>query len=360
MIQYSSIKSSLCCKYKYNFHKLIFIYFQQMYLKCLRISIVVCRIAFDNGENKRMIFEIEHFRKSKCLRHCYGCGSFDKFVHNILPTLSGMSEGKTSSKYIVFHKGKVIEIIYFKYYENFAKIYGFHRKEFLYVFERNRRNIVVESLIHEINNPVSEIMLLSNNLKQRNGEKKTFEIASRISESCNHINEMIKYFSKIDSSVENDESFEKVNILNCLEKCLLFEFSEAGNKIIKLNHVDCKQAFVMGNQQQILSVLINVIKNSVEAVKDIKSPMISIVVNIENEKVNITVKDNAKSFDIRNREDCFAPYFSTKDGNKGLGLFNSKKIVQRHKGLMSIDIEEGATTVRLCFPLLKDSGVMRT
>jgi signal transduction histidine kinase len=57
---------------------------------------------------------------------------------------------------------------------------------------------------------------------------------------------------------------------------------------------------------------------------------------------------------MRNLKSIFQPFFTTKKKGTGLGLAIVKKIMDGHRGVISIESEEGrGTTVRLTFPSVR-------
>jgi PAS domain S-box-containing protein len=113
---------------------------------------------------------------------------------------------------------------------------------------------------------------------------------------------------------------------------------------------------------QIVQVLINLLKNAVEAVERGGSVSVSgrlydggdpaIVREKDRDMVCIEVKDNGIGIADDEREKIFEPFFSKKKGGTGLGLFVSQSIVQHHHGRISVSSEPGTgTSLRLYLPI---------
>jgi two-component system, NtrC family, nitrogen regulation sensor histidine kinase NtrY len=93
-------------------------------------------------------------------------------------------------------------------------------------------------------------------------------------------------------------------------------------------------------------VLINLIVNAIEAVKDQSEP--KIVMSAEhgtNKKVLIKVADNGPGIPEEVLEKIFIPFFSTKKSGSGIGLSLCKQIVMLHKGTLQVQSVEGRGTV---------------
>lgn len=88
-------------------------------------------------------------------------------------------------------------------------------------------------------------------------------------------------------------------------------------------------------------VIINLIKNSLEAMKGIKEPRIRITASTDQSgKLRISVADNGTGIKKEISEKIFLPYFSTKQGNSGIGLSLSRQIMMLHNGSLEVVSEQ--------------------
>jgi signal transduction histidine kinase len=92
-------------------------------------------------------------------------------------------------------------------------------------------------------------------------------------------------------------------------------------------------------------VLINLLVNAMEAVKDSPEPEITLSSHISsNGKVVIKVVDNGAGMSGEVQEKIFIPFFSTKKQGSGIGLSLCKQIVMLHRGTIQVQSEEGVGT----------------
>tara|TARA_B110000971_G_scaffold187281_1_gene196415 strand:+ start:259 stop:741 length:483 start_codon:yes stop_codon:yes gene_type:complete len=112
-----------------------------------------------------------------------------------------------------------------------------------------------------------------------------------------------------------------------------------------------KKIIFKGDKEQLSRVFLNLIKNSIESIKqkEEKNPNFSKEISIEivenNDHINITIIDNGVGFDIstNNIKDILHPYFTTKKDGTGLGLSIVNKILNDHNGKIEfIKINDGA------------------
>lgn len=92
-------------------------------------------------------------------------------------------------------------------------------------------------------------------------------------------------------------------------------------------------------------VLINLLLNAIEAVKDQKQPYISLSALANNGSPQIKIQDNGKGIPADLMENIFIPFFTTRKNGSGVGLTLSKQIMLMHRGNISVQSEEGKGSV---------------
>jgi two-component system sensor histidine kinase PhcS len=115
---------------------------------------------------------------------------------------------------------------------------------------------------------------------------------------------------------------------------------------------------VRGDSNQIVQVLVNLVQNSIDAMRtkqysDGELPVITISAARAGSRVVVTLRDNGPgiSEDIRNK--VFDPFFTTKDVGSGMGLGLSicHRIVSEHGGRIDVRSQPGVfTEFELEFP----------
>ena len=88
-------------------------------------------------------------------------------------------------------------------------------------------------------------------------------------------------------------------------------------------------------------VVINLLLNAIEAVKDKEEPYISLSAIESKDSVQIQIKDNGIGMSPEIQEQIFTPFFTTKKTGTGVGLTLSKQIMLLHNGNLSVDSKEG-------------------
>jgi len=88
-------------------------------------------------------------------------------------------------------------------------------------------------------------------------------------------------------------------------------------------------------------VLINLVVNAVEAVKESPEPRITLLGTTYNGRALIKVGDNGTGMSPEVMENIFIPFFSTKKTGSGIGLSLCKQIMLLHKGNIQVQSIEG-------------------
>jgi signal transduction histidine kinase len=106
---------------------------------------------------------------------------------------------------------------------------------------------------------------------------------------------------------------------------------------------------------QIKQVLINVLKNAIEAMPT--GGIVRTEVSMKNkDHILIRIDDQGKGIPKEKLAKVGDPFFTTKEGGTGLGLMVCQRIVQEHQGSMTIESEENkGTSVRIELPCLRRS-----
>lgn len=113
------------------------------------------------------------------------------------------------------------------------------------------------------------------------------------------------------------------------------------------------QLFALGQSGQIHSVLVNLIDNALDAVRNIDNPRVFIETRGEGDFAVVEVTDNGRGIQESIRTRIFEPFFTTKEAGEGtgLGLWISYSIVHEHGGTIDFkDLPQGGTCFMLRLP----------
>jgi signal transduction histidine kinase len=91
-------------------------------------------------------------------------------------------------------------------------------------------------------------------------------------------------------------------------------------------------------------VLINLLINATEALKDQSSPLIILSAFQRSNRLCIRIADNGPGIEPELQEQIFIPFFSTKKSGSGIGLSLCKQIMLLHKGNIQVQSKVGEGT----------------
>jgi signal transduction histidine kinase len=106
---------------------------------------------------------------------------------------------------------------------------------------------------------------------------------------------------------------------------------------------------MMGDYDLLLTALMNIMKNSVEAISN--KGTITIDIHAEGDYIMMAIRDSGSGIDERSLDKILNPFFTTKAQGMGLGLAYVKKIVEAHGGRIKVESTRGSgTCIMLTFP----------
>ena len=199
------------------------------------------------------------------------------------------------------------------------------------------------ALAHELNQPLTAVMLYLQAIKRANDgdrdgaalpetARAIFEKALREAERAGHIIQRMRHF------VEKREPRRRWLDLNTLvddavELTLLA--SPPGTRITRALACDLPQVAV--DPVQIQQVLVNLLRNAVEAVRTRAEPEVKVATRRSADAVDLTVVDNGPGIAADALPSLFRPFSSSKGEGLGLGLAISRTIAQTHGGDLTVE-----------------------
>ena len=99
------------------------------------------------------------------------------------------------------------------------------------------------------------------------------------------------------------------------------------------------------DEELIEQVLINLIKNAIEALEETEKPTVAVSAYTDaNSNIIISVRDNGPGIIREALDQIFIPFYSTKKRGSGIGLSLSRQIMQLHNGSLNVDSEPNEFT----------------
>ncbi len=110
---------------------------------------------------------------------------------------------------------------------------------------------------------------------------------------------------------------------------------------------------VLGNAGHVQQIVMNLVQNAIDALKEVDEPSLVLRVERERETAVLTVSDNGPGIPEDLAAAIFDPFFTTKAVGQGtgLGLSISNKIAEEHGGRLTYEDLKPGTAFRLELPL---------
>ncbi len=279
---------------------------------------------------------------------------FFRSINNLIIASSNIGKGNLNVKVPEIKSDKDMEILN----ENFNSMINQLKtqQEKLIINERHEAwESLARKLAHEIKNPLTPIQLTIDRLKNKyydklpKSEKEDFYknlkiIAKQIKQIENLVNEFSDFARMPKPILKNNNLIpiinDNINLLKGIDSSIAINLS---------NNLD--KVFLISDNEQLSRVFLNLIKNSIESIKeknDINSNFtgkIDIEIIDNNDSIVFSISDNGIGFsNLKNDiKDILNPYFTTKEKGTGLGLAIVNKIINDHNGSIKfISIKNGA------------------
>jgi two-component system nitrogen regulation sensor histidine kinase GlnL len=217
-------------------------------------------------------------------------------------------------------------------------------------------------LAHEIKNPLSGIRGAAQLLEQ-NASEADIELTQLIQDETDRIRNLI---DRMEMFSDRPIDRAPVNIHRVLDHVRRVSQSGFASHLRIVQEYDPSLPPVWGNRDQLVQILLNLVKNAAEAVTESGQEHgeihlitayhhgVRIAVPGTSERVHlplqIIVRDNGPGIPEDLRSNLFEPFVTTKRGGQGLGLALVAKLVSNHGALIECDSRPGRTSFRLSMP----------
>ncbi|MBI4436231.1 MAG: MCP four helix bundle domain-containing protein [Candidatus Omnitrophica bacterium] len=220
------------------------------------------------------------------------------------------------------------------------------------------------TIAHEIRNPLSAIKMRVHSLQEELKENLSAkDDTAVINEEINRMEKIVQNF--LDFARPPEPNLQRVDIHRVLESTVDFLSPKVSSQKIEIHkRWEAVSLEVEIDKEQMRQAFLNILLNAIEAMPHGGRLEISTSMKNGDRKsagvLDIEFKDTGVGIPPDLKKKLFEPFFTTKQTGIGLGLFIASRIIQMHKGVITINSEAGGGTrlnMRLPIPL-KDSGTL--
>jgi signal transduction histidine kinase len=205
------------------------------------------------------------------------------------------------------------------------------------------------SIAHEVSQPLSGIitnasaclrMLAADppNLdRAADTARRTIRDANRATEIIKHLRALFSRKAPTIESIHLNDAAREVIALSA------YEFRQ-GHVTVQTDFAD-NMPNVSGDRIQLQQVILNLLLNASEAMRDVEGRPRTLLIRTELEDdgdhVSLSVQDAGPGLDSRNIEKLFEAFHTTKPEGMGVGLSISRSIIESHEGRLWAEANDG-------------------
>jgi PAS domain S-box-containing protein len=213
------------------------------------------------------------------------------------------------------------------------------------------------SLAHEVNQPIAAAVTDANTClrwltRDQPDLEEAREAASRMAKDATRAAEIIARVRMIFKKGASQRELVDVNEL-IREMIILLRNEISRHSISVRTELVETLPHVMGDRVQLQQVMMNLIMNSIDAMKDVEGTR-ELIINsqrTENEQLMVSVGDTGVGLPAQQADQIFNAFFSTKAHGTGMGLRISRSIVESHGGrLWAADNSSRGASFHLTLP----------
>ncbi|MEW5820521.1 MAG: CHASE2 domain-containing protein, partial [Cyanobacteriota bacterium] len=206
---------------------------------------------------------------------------------------------------------------------------------------------MVRMVSHELKNPITSINLCAENIYDIDDRNLAIKNSRNIMKNAQFLKEIIDKFLNL-SRLENNMieiNLEKIDLDNVIKECLYIQQTVAEEKNINIVYEKQDPLEISCDKNQILVVLNNLVSNAIKYSFDNSE------IQIKAEKgagyITVSVIDNGLGIPENDIDKIFHKFYRSINNKKdnikgsGLGLSIVEKIIQFHKGCISVNSEYG-------------------
>lgn len=204
------------------------------------------------------------------------------------------------------------------------------------------------SFVHEFRNPLTAIIGFIQLLKFEHPNIKYLDI---ISHELQQLKFRVSQFLHASRKEVAEEEKEHVKLSQLLDEVLSFMYPSFVDEDVAVSTDIDATACVCAYKNLLKQVVMNILLNSIEAVKEKEKPrQIHVQVASRDKETVITISNNGPMIPPEAIQAIFEPFFTTKKLGTGIGLYVCKKIIEDHGGTITCMSNEQTTSFFISLP----------
>jgi PAS domain S-box-containing protein len=222
------------------------------------------------------------------------------------------------------------------------------RAEFTHVARVTSLGVLTASIAHELNQPLSGIITNANTcLRMLAGDPPDVdgarETARRTIRDGNRASEVIARLRVLFTKKES--TTEPVDLNEAIREVIALSSSELQrNQVVIQSELADDLPAVTGDRIQLQQVIVNLLRNASDAMLGVHDRPRQLLIRTEREdgdRVRMMVRDTGVGLDRQGMDKLFDAFYTTKRDGMGIGLSVSRSIMERHRGRLWAEPNDG-------------------
>jgi two-component system sensor kinase FixL len=225
------------------------------------------------------------------------------------------------------------------------------QSELVHISRLTAMGEMASTLAHELNQPLSAIanyMKGSRRLLESNSDERSVMIRDAVDKAAEQAMRAGQIIRRLRDFVARGESERRVeSVKKLVEEASALALVGAKDQGVRVRFLlDPAVDLVFADKVQIQQVLLNLIRNAIEAMETSDNRELVIASSAaDNELVTISVADTGQGIAAEMRAQLFQPFVTTKRQGMGVGLSISRTIIESHGGQIWADSNPGGGTI---------------
>ena len=219
-----------------------------------------------------------------------------------------------------------------------------HQQELIHVSRLSTMGEMATGLAHELNQPLSAIANYANGCVRRlpvgvAGVDELIYALGQINSQADRAGQIIRRLRRLVGKQLPVRSEADINAL-VKEVCSFVEFEARKNDVVIEQELSMQRLPVRVDVVQIEQVLLNLIRNALEALLEVPEKRRSLIIRSSYQgdgNIRVEVVDTGPGIEPEVAKNLFEPFFTTKASGMGMGLVISQTIAKDHGGRIEAD-----------------------
>ena len=201
---------------------------------------------------------------------------------------------------------------------------------------------LASNVAHEINNPLTSILGYAELIKEENNVEHIMGDLEIITSESLRAREIVQQL--LEFARKKTPDMKELDVNSLLKEVVSLMKVQLKDKKIELRGEYSELPLIMGDQNQLRQVFLNIIKNAVDALPEGRGE-ITVGTHLNDSHAVIEIRDTGSGISADVLPRIFEPFFTTKkEKGTGLGLPISYKIIQSHNGRIDVKSKKGVGT----------------